>query len=153
LLAPAVAPAKSISISILPSVELKDGAFTARVRVNNSGDEAAESVAPVLQFGEKTTRAEAKPSLAPNESLTATLSLDVARVPPGCWPYRLAVDYTAANQYPFQALRTGLITVGATPPPSKVAVSEVKADPLSSSGSVRVRIKNLSGAERRATVS
>jgi hypothetical protein len=152
LLAPAVAGAKSISITILPSVEVKDGALTARVRLSNSGDEAAESVVPVLQFGEKKARVDAHPSLGPNESITATLSVDVGTLTPGRWPYRLAVDYTDANQYPFQALHVGVITVGASPPPSKVAVSEVKADPLSSSGAIHVRLKNLSAVERRAAV-
>jgi hypothetical protein len=152
LLAPTVAAAKSISISIMPSVEVKDGALTARVRLSNSGDEAAESVVPVLQFGEKTARGETHPSLGPNESMTATLSVDVGTLGPGRWPYHLAIDYTDANQYPFQALHVGLVTVGASPPPSKVAVSEVKADPLSSSGAVHVRLKNLSAVERRAAV-
>jgi hypothetical protein len=76
----------------------------------------------------------------------------VGNVASGRWPYRLAVDYTDANQYPFQALHLGLVTVAGSPPPAKVAVSEVKAAPVSGSGSLRVRIKNLAGVERKASV-
>jgi hypothetical protein len=151
-LAPTVAAAKSISISIFPSAEVKDGVLTARVRVTNSGDEAAESVAPVLQFGQRTTRADARSSLGPNESMTAALSLEVGTLAPGRWPYRLAIDYTDANQYPFQALHMGVVTLGSSPPPAKISVSEVKAAPISSSGSLSVRVKNLAGVERKATL-
>jgi len=151
-LAPTVAAAKSISISIFPSAEVKDGVLTARIRVSNSGDEAAQSVTPVLQFGQRTARGDAHPSLGPNESMTSALSLEVGTLAPGRWPYRLAIDYTDANQYPFQALHMGVVTLGGSPPPAKVAVSEVKAAPLSSSGSLRVRIKNLAAVERKATL-
>ena len=50
LIAPAVAGAGSISISISPVVELRDGLLAARVEIKNSGDEAAHAVAPVLHF-------------------------------------------------------------------------------------------------------
>jgi len=151
VLAPALAAGGSISISIAPTAEVKDGVLTVRVRVSNGGDEAAESVAPVLQTGESTTRAEARPSLGPGESMTSALSLQVGTLAPGRWPYRLAVDYTDANQYPFQALHVGLFTVGSAPP-GKVAVSEIKAQPLSGSGTIRVHVKNLAGAERQVAL-
>ena len=152
VLLPAVAAAKNISISIQPAVEVKDGALTARVRISNGGDEAAESVAPVLRFGEQVARAEVRPALAPNEVINATLTLPAAGLATGRWPYRLAVDYTDANQYPFQALHVGLVTVGQTPPPAKIAVAEVKAPPLAGSGTVQVRVKNLAAVERRVAV-
>ena len=150
-LAPALAGAKSISITIQPAVEVKDGVLTARVQVANSGDDVAESVTPVLQFGERTARAETSRSLGPNESMTTPLSLQVGTLAPGRWPYRLAVDYTDANQYPFQALHVGLVTLGSTPP-SKVAVSDLKVGPLSGSGSLAIRIKNLAAVPRQASL-
>src|SRR5438094_5804733 len=64
----------------------------------------------------------------------------------------MAIDYTDANQYPFQAIHVGLVTVG-SPPPAKVAVAELKANPLSSSGTLRIRVKNLAGVVRQASVS
>src|SRR5438477_571882 len=145
------AAAGSISISILPVVELREGALSAQVKVSNVGDEAAQSVAAVLVFGEHKARGEIHPSLAPNASMDATLSLAVGDLGTGRWPYQVAVDYTDANQYPFQAIHLGLVTVG-SPPPTKAAVSEVKADPLSSAGTLRIRLKNLAGVVRQASL-
>src|SRR5882724_2350846 len=125
------AAAGSISISILPVVEVREGALSAQVKVSNVGDEAAQSVAAAMD---------------------ATLSLPVGDLGTGRWPYQVAVDYTDANQYPFQAIHLGLITVG-SPPPAKMAVSEVKADPLSNAGTLRIRLKNLAGVVRQVSLS
>src|SRR3989449_7585450 len=149
---PGPAAAGSISISILPVVELREGALSAQVKVSNVGDEAAQSVAAVLVFGEHKARGEIHPSLAPGASIDATLSLAVGDLGTGRWPYQVAVDYTDANQYPFQAIHLGLVTLG-SPPPAKMAVSEVKADPLSSAGTLRIRVKNLAGVVRQASLS
>src|SRR5436309_8590312 len=129
LLGPAAAG--SISISISPVVEPREGALSAQVKVSNVGDEAAQSVAAVLVFGEHKARGDIHPSLAPGAAMDAALSLPVGELGTGRWPYYVAVDYTYANQYPFQAIHVGLVTVG-SPPPAKASVSEVKADPLSS---------------------
>jgi hypothetical protein len=146
------AAAGSISISILPVVELREGTLSAQVKVSNVGDEAADSVAAVLVFGERKARGEIHPSLAPNASMEAALSLPVGDLGTGRWPYQVAVDYTDANQYPFQAIHLGLVTVG-SPPPAKVAVAELKGDPLSSTGTLRIRVKNLGGVARQASLS
>ena len=146
------AAAGSISISIAPTVELREGTLAAQVKVSNVGDESAQSVAAVLVFGEHRTRGDLHPSLAPGASMDAALTVPVGDLGTGRWPYQIAVDYTDANQYPFQAIHLGLVTVG-SPPPAKVAVSELKADPLSNSGTVRIRIKNLAGVARKASVS
>ena len=146
------AAAGSISISIAPVVEPREGALSAQVKVSNVGDEAAQSVAAVLVFGEHKARGEIHPSLAPGASMDAALSLPVGELGTGRWPYQIAVDYTDANQYPFQAIHAGLVTVG-SPPPARVAVAELKADPLSSSGTLRIRVKNLAGVVRQASVS
>src|SRR5881628_1018894 len=150
LLGPAAAG--SISISIAPVVEPREVALSAQVKVSNVGDETAQSVAAVLVFGEHKARGEIHPSLAPGASVDAALSLPVGELGTGHWPYQIAIDYTDANQYPFQAIHVGLVTVG-SPPPAKVAVAEVKADPLSSSGRLRIRVKNLAGVVRQASVS
>src|SRR2546425_2157101 len=146
------AAAGSISISIAPVVEPREGTLSAQVKVSNVGDETAQSVAAVLVFGEHKARGEIHPSLAPGASVDAALSLPVGELGTGHWPYQIAVDYTDANQYPFQAIHLGLITVG-SPPPAKMAVPEVKADPLSGSGKLRVRVKNLAGVVRQVSVS
>jgi hypothetical protein len=143
-LVPAVATAGSISISIMPLVELRDGALSANVQVKNSGDEAAQAVTPVLRFRDKEARAQARDQLPPNQAMRADLSIPAADLGTGRWPYRVAVDYADANQYPFQALHVGQVSVG-SPPPAKVAFAAVTADPLAGSGTLRVRVKNLAG--------
>jgi len=145
------AAAGSISITIQPRAELTNGELTAHVKVTNSGDEAAQSVAAVLRFGDQQARSEARDSLGPNQSMDPSVSLHVGELGPGRWPYRVAVDYTDANQYPFQALHVGLLNIG-NPAPAKMAVPEIKSAPFSSSGSLRLRVKNLSGAARKAQV-
>ena len=147
LLAPALAAAGSISISISPTVELRDGALAASVQVSNSGDEAAHAVLPHFRFRDQEARGTAKEALAPKESMRAELTLPVADLGAGRWPYRLAVDYADANEYPFQALHVGTVVQG-TAPAAKLSVTAVDADPLAGSGSVRVRLKNLAGAAR-----
>ena len=69
----------------------------------------------------------------------------------GRWPYRLAVDYTDANQYPFQALQTQSVVVG-NPPPAKVAVPAIKSEDIAGSGTLAVTVKNLTPDTRTATV-
>src|SRR2546428_2525860 len=122
------AAAGSISISIAPVVEPREGALSAQVKVSNVGDEAAQSVAAVLVFGEHKARGEIHPSLAPGASMDATLSLAVGGLGTGRWPYPVALHYTDTHQYPFQAIHLGLGTVGNSPP-AKMTVSELKADP------------------------
>src|SRR2546423_5945148 len=94
------AAAGSISISILPVVEVREGALSAQVKVSNVGDEAAQSVAAVLVFGEHKARGEIHPSLAPGAAMDATLSLPVGDLGTGRWPYQVAVAHPAPNQYP-----------------------------------------------------
>src|ERR1051325_1399349 len=91
-LAPTLAHGGSISISISPSVELRDDQLAARVEIKNSGDEAAHTVAPVLRFRGKEVRGAAREALGPNQSMSAELSLPAAGLASGRWPYGVAVD-------------------------------------------------------------
>jgi hypothetical protein len=145
------AAAKNISIQMTPVPELRDGAFNVQLAVTNLGDEAAQSVVPTLRFRDKDVRGKGKPSLGPNETLSETLTVPAGDVGTGRWPYRVTVDYTDANQYPFQALHVPTITVG-NPPPVKVAVRETKASQVGSSGTLTATLKNLEGAERTVAV-
>jgi hypothetical protein len=145
------AAAGSISLSITSTVAREDGQLTARVRISNLGDEAAQSVTPVLRFRGQRVLGDVRPALAPKGSMEVSLSVPAGDVGTGRWPYELAIDYTDGNMYPFQALHVGLVQVG-NPPPPKAAVPEIKAGPIGGSGTVRIRVKNLAGVERRATV-
>ncbi len=152
VLASAPAAAKNISITLAPTVEVSAGTFTLRVKIGNAGDEAAQSVTPVLHFGEKETRGQTKQSLGPNESFDQSLSLPIGDLKPGRWPFQLRVDYTDAHQYPFQALQVNAVLVG-QPPPAKMTVPLVKPDPLATTSPLHVRLKNLTGTARTVTVS
>lgn len=148
--APGPAAARTISITIGQKAELRDGKLVVAVTVGNSGDEAAKSVAPMLRFRDKETRAKARPELVPNASLEEELSLDVGELGEGRWPYAIAVDYTDANQYPFQALLVTPLVVG-NPPPAKISIPEIASSAITQVGSLKIRFKNLAGAERDTT--
>jgi hypothetical protein len=152
LAAAGAAFAKSITITTNSTLDFHDGHLTVHLKVANSGDDTAESVTPVLRFRGQEIRGSARAALGPNEAFDATLDAPVGEVPPGRWPYQLAIDYTDLNQYPFQALQASLLTVG-NPPPAKVVVPEMSAPPLATTGTVTVRVKNVSATAHAATVS
>lgn len=147
------AAAKSISITMTPVVELRDGSLVVNLTVGNVGDEAAQSVTPTLRFGDREARGKGTERLAPQGTLSEALSLPVGELGPGRWPYQVTVDYTDANQYPFQALNVHTVAVG-NPPPARVMVPSVTGTPVSASGSgtLAVKVKNLTGANRTAAV-
>jgi hypothetical protein len=149
----AVGPAfgGTISISITQSTRLEEGKLVSDVKVSNAGDEAALSVTPVLKFGDQTARGKGTPSLAPNASHQETLSLPVGALGEGRWPYRIAIDYTDQNQYPFQALFAQALVVG-NPPAAKVAVPAITNTDIAGEGTLNVTVKNLTPDPRTATV-
>ncbi len=146
-----VAQAKSISIVMTPMPQLADGTLTVRLAIANKGDEAAQSVVPTLRFMDQEVRGKGRSSLGPNEALEETLTLPATHAGDGRWPYRVTVDYTDANQYPFQASHVSTVEVG-SPPPAKVVVSEIQAPALSTSGSYQVKVKNLTATPRTAAL-
>ena len=145
------AAAKSISINMSITPEVRAGALAVRLKVSNSGDEAAGSVTPVVRMGDKEARGTRRESLAPNEAMEDTLNLPIGDLAPGRWPFRVAVDYTDANQYPFQALHVALVTVG-NPSPARIALPEVKVPKLSEDGEMSAKVKNLSGDARKVKI-
>lgn len=145
------ARAGTISISIGQSTRLADGNLVADVKVSNSGDEAALSVTPTLWFGDKSARGKGTPSLGPNASHEETLTLPVGALGDGRWPYRIAVDYTDQNQYPFQALLAQLVVVG-NPPAAKVAVPAINSTDIAGQGTLSVTVKNVTPDPRTARV-
>jgi hypothetical protein len=145
------AAAKNISITISQATSVSDGNLVVKVTIGNSGDEEALSVIPSLRFGDKKVHGKGKASLGPNESFEETLSLPVGTLGEGRWPYRLAVDYTDANQYPFQALQTQSVVVG-NPPPAKVAVPVIQSEDIVGTGTLAVTVKNLTQDPHTALV-
>jgi hypothetical protein len=147
----AEASAGSITINMTTAVSYRDGSVAVDLQVSNSGDEAARSVVPILRVRDKEVRGTRRDALAPGEKLQATLAAPAPDLGTGRFPFRVAVDYTDANQYPFQALHVGLLTMG-DPSPAKLAVTDISVGELSRSATVRMKVKNLAGVARRASV-
>lgn len=148
---PCPASAKSISISMTPVAEVREGQLTVRLTVSNLGDDVAQSVTPTLRCGEREARAAGAQTLGPQQSFEETLGVPASDLGPGRWPCRVTVDYTDANHYPFQALHVMLVTVG-NPPPAKVLVSEMTGARVSSQGTLEIKLKNLAGETRTAAL-
>jgi hypothetical protein len=143
--------AKNISITVAPTVTVSPGTVSMRLKVSNGGDEAAQSVQPILRFRDKEAKGAVHASLGPNEIMEDSLKLDVGDLGPGRWPFRLTIDYTDANQYPFQALQMIPVLVG-TPAAPKLSISDVKAQPLTTTAGLSIRVKNLSATPRKVTL-
>jgi hypothetical protein len=150
VLAAAPVAARTISITIGQRAELRDGQLHVGVTVGNSGDEAAKSVSAIVRFHDKEMRAKAHDELRPNATVEDELTVPAGELGEGRWPYQIAVDYTDANAYPFQALLVTPLVVG-NPAPAKISIPEISAAPIAESGSLKIRFKNLAGAERDTT--
>lgn len=150
LVAPAAAG--TISITITQTARIADGNLAVDVKVGNSGDEAALSVVPILRFAGKEVRGKGTASLGPGASIEETLSMPVDALGEGRWPYRVAVDYTDQNQYPFQAVHAHSIVVG-NPGPARVGMPKIRGNNIEGSGTLEVTVKNLAAEPRTATVS
>lgn len=146
------ARAGSISIGMTATAEVKNGALTVGLKVSNTGDEAANSVVTILRLRDREARGTRHESLGPGETMQETLTVSAADLGEGRWPFRVATDYTDANQYPFEALHVAAVAVG-QPALAKVAVPEISIPPLSDSGSMSLKVKNLAGTARDVTVS
>src|SRR5262245_57138366 len=101
LVAAGRAEAKNISLTMTPTATVLDGALSVQLTVVNRGDEAAQTVVPTLRFQDREARGKGRSSLGPNETLEETLTLPAPELTGGRWLYRVAIDYTDANQYPF----------------------------------------------------
>jgi len=154
LLVPALAApaaAETITINLSQQARALDGKLVVDLTVGNSGDEAALAVTPILRFRDAEARGTRRPSLAPDTSFDETLSLPAGTLGEGRWPYGVAVDYTDQNQYAFQALQMQTLVVG-SPPAAKVAVSAIRGEDLSGSGTLAFTLKNLTPESRTARI-
>ena len=111
LLPPGYGVAGNISIQLTPQPHVRDGVLAVELQVRNAGDEPARSVSPMLGFRGQMVRGDVTPALRPGQTLDSTLEIPAAGLGPGRWPYRIAVDYADANEYPFHALHVGTVEV------------------------------------------
>jgi hypothetical protein len=151
LLIAVAAQAGNISITTTRNAHLEGMMLVVEVTVGNTGDEAAHAVTPLVRFAGKEARGKRVESLPPNATIEDTVSLEVGELGLGTWPYVVAVDYTDANQYPFQAIQLGRLVVG-NPLPAKIAVSSMTAGKLAKTAEITLQVKNLEGTARTASV-
>ena len=147
----AVAHAGNISITTQQNAHLDGNTLHVEITIGNTGDEAAHAVTPLVRFGDKEARGQRVDTLTPNASVKDMLSLDVGRLTEGTWAYMVAVDYTDANQYPFQAVQGGRLAVG-NPPPAKISIASMKAGKLAKTTTLAVSMKNLEGLPRTVAI-
>lgn len=152
VLASGPAVAGNISLQLTATTQVQDGQLAIQLTVRNTGDEAAHSVTPTLHFRDQSAQGAVRPLLKPSDTLVTELAVPASDLGIGRWPYRIMVAYADANAYPLNALHVGMAVVGA-PPPGKLGILDVVADPLATSGPMRLRLKNLGAEVRRAAVS
>jgi hypothetical protein len=145
------AAAGSISINMTATAELRESTLAVSLKIDNSGDEAASSVRPVLRLGDQETRGTLRGTLRPGEAFEESLTVAAPGLGPGRWPYRVAVDYTDANQYPFQALHVAVAQTQDAAP-AKVVVRDMSIPGFADTATTSVHVKNLSSLPREATV-
>jgi len=147
----ATASAGTITITTDVSVAVKDRALAITLKITNSGNEAAQTIAPEVRMGDQSVRAPGAASLPPGRPLATAVELPWDTTVAGQWPVVTAVDYADTNGYPFQAMQVAIVTIG-TASPSLVPVVDVTASSVATAGTVRVRLKSLSEVPRQATV-
>lgn len=143
--------AGSITINMTTRAELREETLSVDLTVGNSGDEPAGSVVPILRLRDREVRGQREDTLAPGSRIQRTLTVPADDLGDGRWPFRVAVSYTDQNQYPFQALHVATVTRG-NPLPAKVAVTAITIEPLETQADVTLRVKNLAGEERTASI-
>jgi hypothetical protein len=120
------------------------------MKVVNSGDEAAHSVVSAAVLGVRTVAEPRVSTLLPGASLDVSLELPWSPAAAGRWPLVTTVDYADVNGHPFQAMHVSLVPVDGDP--ALIAVVDIEADPIASSGDIVVRLKSLSAVSLRTTL-
>jgi hypothetical protein len=143
--------AGTITITTEVSVAVKDRALAITLKITNSGNEEAKTIAPEVRLGDRSASAPSAASLPPGPPFVTTVEMPWDTTASGQWPVVTAVDYTDTNGYPFQAMQVALVAVG-TASPSLVAVVDVTASSVATEGTVHARLKSLSEVPRQATV-
>ena len=147
----ASAAAGTITITTEVSVAVKDHALAVTLRITNSGNEAAQTIAPEVRLADRSVRASGAASLPPGPPFETTVDLPWDTTASGQWPVVTAVDYADTNGYPFQAMQVALVALG-TASPALVAVVDVTASSVTTAGTVTARLKSLSEIPRQATL-
>jgi len=151
LLASVPAAGGQIVLQISSTAQLRGDVLALDLIVLNAGDEAAFSLRPSLALHERELLGASRESLAAGASFETTLALPVPGLAPGRWPFRVAVDYTDARNYPFQALQLATIDRGSAGE-SGLELVGIDAPALSGRGALGIRVRNPGSLPRRAAI-
>jgi len=110
-LAATPALAGSIGFTITSSVETSGG-LAVKLEITNTGDEAAYSVTPVVEFGKVRRAGQTRAKVLPRGKTSWDLPLDESRPSTGNYAVLVRIRYEDANAYPFEVLASAPFDVG-----------------------------------------
>ncbi len=148
--APGAAHASFISIEIGSGAELLQNKLKVSVRVTNKGDESAGNVKTSIEAGGRRIYGKARKVLAPNEHFTEEFTNEVSFEKPGRYPVLISVDYTDANQYPFNAMTINYADYGDAP--NARVTGNIGVLDVSDRERMKVSVKNVDEVQRKVSV-
>ena len=147
---PGPARASFISIEIESGAELLQNKLKVSLKVANKGDESAGNLKASIEASGRTIYGKSRKILGPNENFTEEFSSDVSFQKPGRYPVLVSVDYTDANQYPFNALTITYVDYGDAP--NARVTGAIGVLRLSDRERMKVSVKNVDEVERKVSV-
>ena len=109
--------------------------------VTNRGDESAYNVQISAQVAGNSVTSAVTEVVGVEETISQSLTIDVAFAKPGHYPLLVTIHYTDANQYRFSALN--LLSIVNQQATAANILGVLKGDQLGSKGSVALKVKNL----------
>ncbi len=147
---PGPARASFITIEIESGAELFQNNLKVSLKVANKGDESAGNLKTSIEAAGRTIYGKSRKILGPNENFTEELTSDVSFQRPGRYPVLISVDYTDANQYPFNALTINYVDYGDAP--NARVTGSIGVIRLSDRERMKVSVKNVDQVERKVSV-
>ena len=150
VLFPKISEATFITIQTDNRVSVEKDAAKVHVEVTNKGDESAYNIRISAEIDGKAQSGPLQEILDVNKRYSLDLSSSLGFKKPGKYPVVITVDYTDQNQYPFTAIAIGYVdyrerVVGRV-------VGEMGVTPITLSGRVKVKVKNLEQVENKIGV-
>jgi len=130
----APAHAGTIGFTIQTTVDTAGG-LSIRIDARNTGDEAANDVRPIAEWGDVSAKADSVRSVAPGQTQTWTLHLSKTPPPAGIHAAIVRLSYEDANGYPFEVLASAPFSAQAAPRP--VVQGQLTLPPIAQNASAK----------------
>lgn len=141
------AQARFITMEATVDANIEGSTARTHVTISNKGDEPAYNVLIRAEIGGAVQAGPMQKALLPNEPYSETFNTTVEYQKPGRYPVIVTVDYTDGNQYPFSAL--SIVHLNYQENIVGRVVGDIGSASIDSSGSVKLRIRNLGQTEER----